>query len=73
MVNVKNEQLPKISSERKYSPMDRSLRRELKSTFGTSNYWFSTTKYEDLVEIKLDPKIKLFKFYFLKKKLLHHQ
>ena len=69
MVNVKNDQLPKISSERKYSPMDRSLRRELKSTFGTSNYWFSTTKYEDLVEIKIRSKNKIIQVLFPKEKI----
>ena len=53
VINIKKEKFPQISSERKYSPMDRSLRRELKSVFGTSNYWFSTTKYEELVEIKI--------------------
>ena len=29
VINVKKEELPKIISERKFSPMDRSLRREL--------------------------------------------
>ena len=33
--------------------MDRSLRRELKSVFGNSNYWFDTIKYEDVVEIRV--------------------
>ena len=42
-----------ISKERKFSPMDRSLRRELKSVFGNSNYWFDTVKYEDVVEIRV--------------------
>ena len=32
--------------------MDRSLRRELKSAFGNSNYWFDTVKYEDVAEVK---------------------
>jgi two-component system osmolarity sensor histidine kinase EnvZ len=53
VINFKEGKLPQISSERKYSPMDRSLRRELKSIFGNSNYWFSTTKYEKIVEIKI--------------------
>ena len=53
VINFKEGKLPQISSERKYSPMDRSLRRELKSIFGNSNYWFSTTKYEEIVEIKI--------------------
>tara|TARA_B100000941_G_scaffold287152_1_gene261844 strand:- start:121 stop:1440 length:1320 start_codon:yes stop_codon:yes gene_type:complete len=46
-------QLPKTSGERKYSPMDRSLRRELKSTFGNNNYWFNTSKFKNAVEIKI--------------------
>jgi Signal transduction histidine kinase len=33
--------------------MDRSLRRELKSTFGNGNYWFSTTKFKNAVEVKI--------------------
>ena len=33
--------------------MDRSLRRELKSVFGSGNYWFNTSKYKNAVEIKL--------------------
>ena len=52
-INIKNEKLPTNIKERKYSPMDRSLRRELKNTFGASNYWFDTVKYENIVEIKV--------------------
>ena len=33
--------------------MDRSLRRELKSVFGTNNYWFNTSKFKNAVEIKI--------------------
>ena len=44
---------PKISGERKFSPMDRSLRRELKSSFGNDNYWFGTSKFKNAVEIKI--------------------
>ena len=44
--------MPKNSTERWYSPMDRSLRRELKSAFQHS-YWFDTTSYKNLVEIKV--------------------
>ena len=45
--------LPNNSGERKFSPMDRSLRRELKSTFGNKNYWFNTSKFKNAVEIKI--------------------
>ena len=32
-ISILDEKMPEVSGERKYSPMDRSLRRELKSTF----------------------------------------
>ena len=47
-----NESLPKKKMERWFSPMDRSLRRELKTAFKYS-YWFDTTTYKELVEIRL--------------------
>ena len=49
----KNNSFPKITGERRFSPMDRSLRRELKSVFGNNNYWFSTSKFKNAVEIKI--------------------
>ena len=52
-IGINQNELPKISGERKFSPMDRSLRRELKSTFGNNNYWFSTSKFKNAVEIKI--------------------
>ena len=54
VVRVKeNEIFPSKIPERWYSPMDRSLRRELKSVFGNSNYWFSSFRYKNAVEIKI--------------------
>ena len=53
VINIIDEELPNTVMERKYSPMDRSLRRELKSVFGNTNYWFDTIKYEDVVEVKV--------------------
>ena len=52
-IGINQEEFPKISGERRFSPMDRSLRRELKSTFGNNNYWFSTSKFKNAVEIKI--------------------
>ena len=52
-IGIYQEKLPDVSGERRYSPMDRSLRRELKSAFGNNNYWFSTSKYKNAVEIKI--------------------
>jgi len=69
IINVKDEKLPTVSKERKYSPMDRSLRRELKSVFGTSNYWFDTVAYNDVVEIKVNSNDKIIQVLFPKEKI----
>ena len=52
-IGISQEIFPNSSGERKFSPMDRSLRRELKSTFGNNNYWFNTSKFKNAVEIKI--------------------
>ena len=52
-IGVSKELFPNSSGERKFSPMDRSLRRELKSAFGNNNYWFNTSKFKNAVEIKI--------------------
>ena len=52
-IGINQNIFPKGTGERKFSPMDRSLRRELKSTFGNNNYWFSTSKFKNAVEIKI--------------------
>ncbi len=52
-IGINQEVFPKNSGERKFSPMDRSLRRELKSIFGNNNYWFNTSKFKNAVEIKI--------------------
>ena len=69
IINVKDEKLPTVSKERKYSPMDRSLRRELKSVFGNSNYWFNTVAYEDIIEIKVKANDKVIQILFPKEKV----
>jgi two-component system osmolarity sensor histidine kinase EnvZ len=52
-IGINKEVFPSNSGERKFSPMDRSLRRELKSVFGNNNYWFNTSKFKNAVEIKI--------------------
>ena len=52
-IGINQEIFSKKSGERKFSPMDRSLRRELKSIFGNNNYWFNTSKFKNAVEIKI--------------------
>ncbi len=61
-IGIIQENFPSISGERKFSPMDRSLRRELKSTFGNNNYWFSTSKFKNAVEIKIKSENEVIEF-----------
>ena len=68
-ITIKDEKLPITFKERKYSPMDRSLRRELKSVFGYSNYWFDTVKYEDVVEIKVRSTDKIIQIIFPRERI----
>ena len=61
-IGINQNTFPKNSGERKFSPMDRSLRRELKSVFGNNNYWFSTSKFKNAVEIKIRSKEDVIEF-----------
>ncbi len=61
-IGIVQESFPTTSGERRYSPMDRSLRRELKSTFGSNNYWFSTSKFKNAVEIKIRSENEIIEF-----------
>ena len=49
--------------------MDRSLRRELKSTFGNGNYWFNTINYLDIVEVRIRSGNKNLQFFFPKERV----
>ena len=66
-IGINQNMFPEGSGERKFSPMDRSLRRELKSTFGNNNYWFSTSKFKDAVEIKIKLENEVIEFLVPKK------
>ena len=48
---VPHKTLPKDDLERWFSPMDRTLRRELKSKF--SKYWFDTTSFKETIDLKI--------------------
>ena len=53
-VNYKEEEfLKKEQNNRWFSPIDRNLRRELKTKVGSENYWFSTTAYKELIHITI--------------------
>jgi two-component system, OmpR family, osmolarity sensor histidine kinase EnvZ len=69
VINISDEPLPNIGYERKFSPMDRSLRRELKSAFGNNSYWFNTTKYKEIVEIKIKSGKNTIQFLLPKEKI----
>ncbi len=59
---------PEEIPERWYSPMDRSLRRELKSAFPNS-YWFDTISYKDVVYLKIKYKDGFLQIFFPKSKI----
>ena len=61
-IGINKEDLPENSGERKFSPMDRSLRRELKSSFGNKNYWFNTSKFKNAVQIKVKSESEVIEF-----------
>ena len=48
--------------ERWFSPIDRTLRRELKSRFGSEEFWFNTTSYKELIDLRIKYKSGYFKF-----------
>ena len=48
--------------ERWFSPVDRTLRRELKSRFTTNEYWFDTKNYKELIDLRIKYKSGYFKF-----------
>ena len=68
--NVKFEPLkilPSKDKERRFSPIDRTLRRELKAKF--TNYWFDTTSYKNLIDLRIKYKDGYFQFYVPKERV----
>ena len=59
---AKNEKLEVTITERWFSPIDRTLRRELKSKFGSGEYWFNTTSYKELIDLRIKYSDGYFKF-----------
>ncbi|MDA9599930.1 ATP-binding protein [Candidatus Pelagibacter sp.] len=49
-------------NERWFSPIDRTLRRELKSNFSSVEYWFDTTSYKELIDLRIKYNEGYFKF-----------
>ncbi len=63
-----DEIIPKKIAERWYSPIDRSLRRELKTYFA-GNYWFDTTLYKNVVDLRITYKEGILQIFFPKDKI----
>ena len=55
--------------DRWFSPIDRTLRRELKSKFGSEIFWFNTTSYKELVDLRIKYQNGYFKFIVPKDRL----
>ena len=64
----KGENIPKVKAERWFSPMDRSLRRELKPVFGNS-FWFDTSSYKELVDLRIRHQDGVIEIFFPKHKI----
>ncbi len=59
---IKNENFVYENPERWFSPIDRTLRRELKSRFGSNEYWFNTITYKELIDLRIKYESGYFKF-----------
>ena len=62
----KDEFFDKPLKERWFSPIDRTLRRELKSNIGVNSYWFDTTSYKSLIHINIKNNNGYFEFFIPK-------
>ncbi len=59
---VEDDDFNYVYDERWFSPIDRTLRRELKSKFNDKEYWFNTISYKELIDIRIKYQGGYFKF-----------
>lgn len=64
---IENENIPLLKNERWFSPIDRTLRRELKSKF--NNYWFDTLSYKEMIILKIGYQEGILQFSFPKNRI----
>ncbi len=64
---LENQQLPDIKVERWFSPMDRTLRRELKPRF--NQYWFNTASYKEVVDLRIKFRDGVLQIFFPKERI----
>ncbi len=62
-----NEKLPDIKVERWFSPMDRTLRRELKPKF--NEYWFNTISFKEVVDLRIKFRNGVLQIFFPKERI----
>ena len=58
----KNKEFNIKYNERWFSPIDRALRRELKSSFDPGNFWFNTISYKQLIDLRIKYQNGYFRF-----------
>ena len=64
---LENEKLPDIKVERWFSPMDRTLRRELKPKF--NEYWFNTMTHKEVVDLRIKFRDGVLQIFFPKERI----
>ena len=64
---MENTKLPDIKVERWFSPMDRNLRRELKTKI--NQYWFNTLAYEEVVDLRIKFRDGVLQIFFPKERI----
>ena len=62
IIFVNDEKFDYSYDERWFSPIDRTLRRELKSRFSSNEFWFDTTSYKELIDLRIKYNKGYFKF-----------
>ena len=67
VVYFENKQISDSMDEKWYSPIDRSLRRELKSK--NLNYWFDTSNFKNTVNLKIQNAEDYFEFFIPRERL----
>ena len=64
---LENEKLPDIKVERWFSPMDRTLRKELKTKI--NQYWFNTIAYKEVVDLRIKFRDGVLQIFFPKERI----
>ena len=67
VVYFENKEFSDLMNEKWYSPIDRSLRRELKSK--NIKYWFDTSKFKNTVNLKIQSQNGYFEFFIPRERL----